>query len=202
MQQIKLKKNDIPLFMQEGKQALLVEEDKADGKGGDVAETEDESLEVWRAQVAAIADFAPVELAIKFPTCKDADEHSAKGQKHHARKVIEEGKDVAAEELDARQRTEGQGAAETQNEDGARNDECALAARKLELLCDVSGCHLMKRDGTGQCGHEEQKVEQGGEAGGEQRPLTKGLLKDVGQGDEGKAGPRPYLVGIHTNVEH
>ena len=101
MAQIKLKKNDIPLFVQEGKHALLVEEDKADGEGGNVAKRENEGFEVGGAQVAAVADLIAIELAVEFPTGKDADEHSAKRQEHHARKVVEEREDVAAHELDA-----------------------------------------------------------------------------------------------------
>ena len=75
---------DCILSLQEIERALLVEEDKADGQGGNVTEGEDKGTEVGGAQVAAVADFVTVELAVEFPSGKDADKHSAKRQEHHA----------------------------------------------------------------------------------------------------------------------
>ena len=77
-----------------------------------------------------------------------------------------------------------------------------FAAREFELLGDVGSGYFVKRHGTGQCGYEQQEVEQGGEEDGQQGAFAKGLLKNVGQGNEGEAGSCTHFVGIHADVEH
>lgn len=62
----------------------MVEEDKSDGKGGNIAQGEDEGFEVGGAQVAAVADFVSVKLSVEFPASKDADKHATERQEHCA----------------------------------------------------------------------------------------------------------------------
>lgn len=106
----------------------MVEEDKSDGKGGNIAQGEDEGFEVGGAQVAAVADFVSVKLSVEFPASKDADKHATERQEHCARKVVEEGENIAMEELNAGQWSKREGATEAQQEHREGDDEGTFVA--------------------------------------------------------------------------